>query len=96
MQRTESDRDRALRRLRRASTAAGVSAVALVGVFAGLAAKAFPGHHRTHVVNARVSVKQRPATPPPLVPVESEAAPSPPAAPPTPTPAAPVASSGGS
>jgi hypothetical protein len=94
--RIESDRDRAVRRLRRASTVAGVAAGALVGVFAGLAAKAFPGHHAVHVSNARIKVAERQATPPPLVPVASGAAPSPPAAPPTPTPAAPVVASGGS
>ncbi|HEY2372147.1 MAG TPA: hypothetical protein VGH82_06330 [Gaiellaceae bacterium] len=96
MPRIEFDRDRALRRLRRTSTVAGVAAGALVGVFAGLAAKAFPGHHAVHTSNAPVSVAQRQATPPPLVPVESQAAPSPPTAPPTPTSAPPVVASGGS
>jgi hypothetical protein len=92
----ESDRDRALRRLRRASIVAGVSAGALVGVFAGLAAKAFPGRHTGHASNARAGVARRQVTPPPLVPVESQAAPSPPAAPPAPTSAPPVVASGGS
>jgi len=94
--RVESDRDLALRRLRRASTFAGVAAGALVGVFAGFAAKAFPGHHAVHVSNVRVTVGVQQATAPPLVPVESQAAPSPPAAPPTQASAPPVVASGGS
>jgi hypothetical protein len=94
--RIESERDRALRRLRRASTVAGVAAGALVGVFAGFAAKAFPGHHAAHTSNVRARVAQRQATPPPLVPVEGQAAPSAPAPPPTPASAPPVVASGGS
>jgi len=90
-----SDRDEALRRLRRTTSVALASAGALVAVFAGLAAKALPGHHTVKVTQVRASATQRQAVAPPLVPVEAAAAPAAPASAPAPTQAAPVVVSGG-
>src|SRR5579862_1917667 len=92
-------RDAALERLRRLTLALVVSAGALVALFAGLAAKAFPGRQPSRASTPaspprRVQAPTRRATPPPLVPVDSggsaAAAPSPPPAAPTVTPAPPV------
>jgi len=96
-----SDRDRALRRLRRTTSVALAAAGALVAAFAGLAARALPGHHTVTVVktvHARVRTTQRIASPPPLVPAQSaaaQAAPAAPAPPPVQTQAPPVVVSGG-
>ena len=96
-----SDRDRALRRLRRTTSVALAAAGALVAAFAGLAARALPGHHTVQTVKttqARVRTAQRSAAPPPLVPAQSaavQAASSAPASPPVQTQAPPVAVSGG-
>jgi hypothetical protein len=102
------DRDAALRRLRSLTAMALTGAGVLVGGFAGLAAKAFPGrsgHTAPPPVTHTVAAVQRTthaaaATPPPLVAVHA-AAPSPAPAPspspaPAPTPAPPVVVSGGS
>jgi hypothetical protein len=90
-----NDRDRALRRLRRSTSIVLAGAGALVVAFAGLAARALPGHHAVKTSHARVQTKKRQATPPPLVPAQSAATPAAPAAPPAQTQAPPVAVSGG-
>jgi hypothetical protein len=93
-----SDRDRALRRLRRATSVTLAAAGALVAAFAGLAARALPGHHTVAVVqtvHARVRTTHRIASPPPLVAAQSAATPAAPASPPVPTQAPPVVVSGG-
>jgi len=90
-----NDRDRALRRLRRSTSLVLAGAGALVVAFAGLAARALPGHHTVKVSHARVRTTQRYATPPPLMPAQSAATPAAPAAPPAQTPAPPVVVSGG-
>jgi hypothetical protein len=90
-----SDRDRALRRLRRSTSVVLAGAGALVLAFAGLAARALPGHHAAKIGPARVQTTQRKATPPPLVPAQSAATPAAPAAPPAQSPAPPVVVSGG-
>ena len=95
---TPTTRDRALLRLRRATTVALAAAGALVAAFAGLAAKALPGHHTVTITQARVraaQTKQPLATAPPLVPAASAATPTPPAAPPAQTQSQPVVVSGG-
>ncbi len=94
---TPSDRDRALRRLRRTTSIALAAAGALVAAFAGLAARALPGHHTLKTTPASVRTAQTPArpTPPPLVPAQSAATPTPPAAPPAQTQSPPVVVSGG-
>jgi hypothetical protein len=100
-----NDRDRALRRLRRSTSVVLAGAGALVVAFAGLAARALPGHHTAKIGPARVQTNSgvRPrgagsdpaSTPPPLVPAQSAATPTAPAAPPAQTPAPPVVVSGG-
>ncbi len=96
MRETTTDRDRALRRLRRTTSVALAAAGALVVTFAGLAARALPGHHTMKITtNARVRTTQQRATPPPLVPAQSAATPAAPASPPVQTQAPPVVVSGG-
>jgi len=90
-----NDRDRAIRRLRRSTSFVLAGAGALVVAFAGLAARALPGHHAVKVGHPRVETTQRRATPPPLVPAQSAATPAEPAAPPAQSPAPPVVVSGG-
>jgi hypothetical protein len=89
-----NDRDRAIRRLRRSTSFVLAGAGALVVAFAGLAARALPGHHAAKVSHPGVET-QRKATPPPLVPAQSAATPAEPAAPPAQSPAPPVVVSGG-
>jgi hypothetical protein len=90
------DRDLALLRLRRATAVALAAAGALVAAFAGLAAKALPGHHTAKIttVGVRAASPHATSTPPPLVPAQS-AVPAAPAAPPAQTQAPPVVVSGG-
>jgi hypothetical protein len=90
-----NDRDHAMRRLRRSTSFVLAGAGALVVAFAGLAARALPGHHATKISRARVQTTQQKATPPPLVPAQSAATPAAPAAPPAQSPAPPVVVSGG-
>src|SRR5437660_12736224 len=90
-----NDRDRALRRLRRSTSFVLAGAGALVVAFAGLAARALPGHHAAKISHARVQTTQPQPTPPPLVPAQSAATPAAPAAPPVQTQAPPVVASGG-
>jgi hypothetical protein len=90
-----NDRDRALRRLRRSTSIVLAGAGALVVAFAGLAARALPGHHAVKTSHAHVQTTKRQATPPPLVPAQSAATPAAPAAQPAQTQAPPVAVSGG-
>jgi hypothetical protein len=94
---TTTERDQALRRLRRTTSVTLAAAGTLVAAFAGLAAKALPGHHTATIANARVPATARRATPapPPLVPVQSASAPAAPASPPAQTQAPPVVVSGG-
>ena len=93
---TTADRDRALRRLRRTTSVTLAAAGALVAAFAGLAAKALPGHKTVPSTPAvAVRTTQQRATPPPLVPAQSAATPAAPASPPVQTQAPPVAVSGG-
>jgi hypothetical protein len=91
-----TDRDRALRRLRRTTSVALAAAGALVVAFAGLAARALPGRHATKTSTVRAQAASARATPPPLVPAQSAATQAAPAAPPAQTQAPPVAVSGGS
>jgi len=93
---TPSDRDRALRRLGRATSVALAAAGTLVAVFAGLAAKALPGRHAAQTTTASVRSASPHATPPPLVPVQNAAAPAAPPSPPAQSQAPPVVVSGGS
>ena len=93
---TTTDRDRAIRRLRRTTSVTLAAAGALVAAFAGLAAKALPGRHtvtRTPAVAA--STTKHRATPPQLVPAQSAATPAAPASAPVQTQAPPVVVSGG-
>jgi hypothetical protein len=93
-----SDRDRALRRLRRTTSVALAVAGALVAAFAGLAARALPGQHTVKLVKtaqARVRTTHGTAAPPPLVAAQSAATPAAPASPPAQTQAPPVVVSGG-
>jgi len=98
-----NDRDQALRRLRRATSVALAAAGALVVAFAGLAARALPGHHAVKSTGASAGTPlRRPtatatATPPPLVPAQSAGEPAAPASAPAPaqTQAPPVVVSGG-
>jgi hypothetical protein len=92
---TTTDRDQALRRLRRTTSVALAAAGALVAAFAGLAAKALPGHHTVKNTTAAVHTTKQRATPPALVPAQSAATPAAPASPPVQTQAPPVAVSGG-
>jgi hypothetical protein len=87
-----SDRDEAMRRLRRSTSVVLAGAGALVVAFAGLAARSLPGHHAAKISHARVHPA---STPPPLVPAQSAATPTAPAAPPAQSPAPPVVVSGG-
>jgi hypothetical protein len=95
---TTSTRDRGLRRLRRTTSIALAAAGALTAVFAGLAAKALPGHHS---VTTQATVRTKAATAakataPALVPAQSAATPAAPAAAaPAQTQAPPVVVSGG-
>jgi hypothetical protein len=82
-----------MRRLRRSTSVVLAGAGALVVAFAGLAARALPGHHAAKIGHARVQTNPA-STPPPLVPVQSAATPAP-AAPPAQSPAPPVVVSGG-
>ncbi len=90
-----SDRDQALRRLRRTTSVALAAAGALAAAFAGLAARALPGHQAARTVDAPVRATQRSASPPPLVPAQSAAAPAAPASAPVQTQTPPVVVSGG-
>lgn len=97
-----NDRDRALRRLKRTTSVSLAAAGALVAAFAGLAARALPGRQTVTTRNipaAKAPARTRaPATPPPLVPAGSSAAPAAPAAPASPpvqSQAPPVVVSGG-
>jgi hypothetical protein len=92
---TTTDRDRALRRLRRATSVTLATAGALVATFSVLAAKALPGHHTVKTTNAGTHATQQRATAPPLVPAQSAATPAAPASAPVQTQAPPVAVSGG-
>src|SRR5712671_6145303 len=91
-----SDRDHAMRRLRRSTSVVLAGAGALVVAFAGLAARALAGHHAAKISHANSGVSPRGAgsdpasTPPPLVPAQSAATPTAPAAPPAQSPAPPV------
>lgn len=87
-----SDRDRALRRLRRTTSVALAAAGALVVAFAGLAAKALPGHRTVTTTTARphVHTVHRVVSPPPLVAAQSAATPAAPASAPVQTQAAPA------
>jgi hypothetical protein len=89
-----TDRDRALRRLRRTTSVALAAAGALVAAFAGLAARALPGHQSVKTTGTSVRATHR-RVPPPLVPAQSAAAPAAPASPPAQTQAPPVVVSGG-
>ena len=89
------DRDRGLRRLRRSTTMTLAAAGALVAAFGTLAAKALPGHHSVRATRPQAVAKASRATPPALVPVQSQAAPAAPASPPAQTQAPPVVVSGG-
>lgn len=101
-------RDAARRRLRRLTFATVAGATALVGLFAGIAAKAVPGRKTVATPTKKTTASAPrtatiPAAPAPIVPVEGggspAAAPSAPAAPsqaPVQSVAPPVVSSGGS
>jgi len=93
---TTTDRDRAIRRLRRTTSVTLAAAGALVAAFAGLAAKGLPGRHtvKTTPAVAASTARQR-ATAPRLVPAQSDATPVAPASPPVQTQAPPVVVSGG-
>jgi hypothetical protein len=95
MRGTPIARDRALRRLRRSTSIALVTAGALVAAFAGLAAKALPGHHAVQATPASSTATTPAATPPALVPAQSATTPTAPASPPAQTQAPPVVVSGG-
>jgi hypothetical protein len=92
---TTTDRDRALRRLRRTTSVALAAAGALVAAFAGLAARSLPGHHSAKTTTVGVRAANPRATPPPLVPAHSSETPAAPASPPAQTQAPPVVVSGG-
>jgi len=90
-------RDAALRRLRRLTGALIAGAMALSGVFAGVAASST--HTQKKAVRRPQPETRSVATTPPLPPEPSapaSAAPAPPAEAPAPTPEPPVAVSGGS
>jgi hypothetical protein len=91
------ERDDALRRLRRTTSVSLAVAGALVAAFAGLAARALPGHHTVKATNAaaRQTTRSKRATPPPLVPAGSASTPAAPAAPPVQSQSPPVVVSGG-
>jgi hypothetical protein len=95
MRDTPTTRDEAVRRLRRATSVSLAAAGALVAVFAGLAAKALPGHQTSAVVKTQTSTTKQQATAPPLIPAQSAATPAAPAAPPAQTQSPPVVVSGG-
>jgi len=90
-----NERDEALRRLRRTTSVALAAAGALAAGFAGLAAKALPGHQSVKKPQVRVRGTAARATPPPLVPVQNAGVPAAPASPPVSSQAPPVVSSGG-
>ncbi len=93
---TSSTRDRGLRRLRHMTGLVLATAGALTAAFAGLAARALPGHHASPPTRAGIpAASAAKAVAPPLVAVQSVAPPAAPAAPPTQTPAPPVVVSGG-
>jgi hypothetical protein len=92
---TATSRDSAARRLRRTTSITLAAAGALVAAFAGLAARALPGHHTVKATQVRTTTKRVRATPPPLVAVQSAATPAPPPAPPAQTQSPPVVVSGG-
>jgi hypothetical protein len=95
MRENATSRDSAARRLRRTTSIALAAAGALVAAFAGLAARALPGHHTVKATPARATTKRVRATPPPLVAAQSAATPAAPAAPPAQTQSPPVVVSGG-
>ncbi|HEY8316017.1 MAG TPA: hypothetical protein VIG35_04060 [Gaiellaceae bacterium] len=96
MRETQISRDHAVRRLRRTTSLLLTAAGALVAAFAGLAARALPGHHTVKAgTPVRTSAKHVAATPPPLIAAQSSATPAAPAAPPVQTQAPPVVVSGG-
>ena len=95
IKKSASDRDRALRRLRRTTSVSLAAAGALVAAFAGLAARALPGHHTVKATHAPAQTTPAQATAPPLVPAQNSAAPAAPASPPAQTQSPPVAVSGG-
>ena len=93
------DRDAAIARVRRATTATLALATALVAAFAGLAATST--HHSGKTVkatakksNATTTVQTPSVSPPALQ--QSESSPAPPAQAPAPSPSPPAAVSGGS
>jgi hypothetical protein len=90
-----SERDGALQRLRRTTAVALAAAGALAVAFAGLAARALPGHHTAKVTRVLVPTRRRHVSPPPLVPAQSSVSPAPPASPPVQAQAPPVVVSGG-
>jgi hypothetical protein len=98
-----SDRDAALRRLRRLTTMTLTGAGVLAAGLAGLAAKAVPGrsaHARTlpvtHTAPAVPRTARAAVAPPPLVAVDATAPPPAASPAPAPTPEPPVVVSGGS
>jgi hypothetical protein len=96
MRDTGAERDRALQRLRRTTSVTLVGAGALLAVFAGIAAKALPGHRTVRGAPVRTATRHPRATPPPLVSAGSQAAPpAAPASPPVQSQAPPVVVSGG-
>jgi len=93
------ERDAALRRLRRVTAVTLAGAGTLAALFAGLAAKTFPGRsgtaaQRPAAIGARAASQRVVATPPPLV-SAGVSAPAPAAQAPVSTQAPPVAVSGG-
>jgi hypothetical protein len=69
-----NDRDRSLQRLRRSTSVVLAAAGALVVAFAGLAARALPGHHAVKISHVRVQTRRQ-ATPPPLVAAQTQSPP---------------------
>jgi hypothetical protein len=98
MRESISARDTGVRRLRRATSVTLAAAGALVAAFAGLAARAVPGHHTVKTTPPRTTTKTAnpTPTPPPLIAVQSAATPAPPASTPAPAQSPPVVVSGGS
>ena len=91
-------RDAAAARMQRLTFAGAAGATALVGLFAGVVAKAVPGRKAAPAVPPATAVPARaaPAAMPAPVPVESPAVPAPPAQPPSVSASQPVVVSGGS
>src|SRR4029077_18960796 len=81
MRETSATRDDAIRRLRRTTSVLLAAAGALVAAFAGLAARALPGHHVVKAAHVRVTTTSQRATPPPLIPAKGAPNPAPPTTP---------------